>query len=148
MDDELVFTGRIVSGVRKAAFFTQLDWVQNQCLEKLGFRPYPGTLNLEINQDDLPVIENLQKMDTEELIPADPNFCTAKVLTVSLGSARGAIIIPAEDVQVHGKNIVEIIAPIRIKEALKVNDGDSVTVIITEDHLQKGFKGSRIQGFE
>lgn len=74
MVNELVFTGKIVSGVRQAAYFTQLDWVQDQCKDKLGFQPYPGTLNLEINEDDLPVIKNLQEMDTEELIPTDPNF--------------------------------------------------------------------------
>ena len=130
MNKELVLTGKIVSGVRQAAYFTQLDWVQDQCLEKLGFRPYPGTLNVEIEKNSLPVLEKMQKQEATKLIPADPNFCTARVLPVSLGSAKGAIIIPAEDVQVHGKNIVEILAPVSIKDTLNVNDGDSVTVII------------------
>ena len=132
MNKELVLTGKIVSGVRQAAYFTQLDWVQDQCMDKLGFRPYPGTLNLEIEEDGLPVLEELQKQEAKKLIPTDPNFCTARVLPVSLGSERGAIIIPAEDVQVHGKNIVEIIAPLMIKDALNLNDGDSLTVVIKD----------------
>jgi len=132
MDKEWVLTGKIVSGVRQAAYFTQLDWVQDQCMDKLGFRPYPGTLNLEIEEDGLPVLEALQRQEAKKLIPTDPNFCTARVLPVSLGSERGAIIIPAEDVQVHGKNIVEIIAPLMIKDALNLNDGDSLTVAIKD----------------
>ena len=44
-------TGRVVSGARRAAGFTQLDWVQDQCWEKLGFRPFPGTLNVEVVAD-------------------------------------------------------------------------------------------------
>ena len=132
MDKEWVLTGKIVSGVRQAAYFTQLDWVQDQCMDKLGFRPYPGTLNLEIEEDSLPVLEELQKQEAKKLIPTDPNFCTARVLPVSLRSEKGAIIVPAEDVQVHGKNIVEIIAPLRIKDALNLNDGDSLTVVIKD----------------
>lgn len=132
MDKELVLTGKIVSGVGKAAFFTQLDWVQDQCEEKYDFRPYPGTLNLEIKEDGLSVIEALQNRPATELIPTDPNFCTARTLPVSLGSQKGIIIIPAEDVRVHGKNIVEIMAAVRIKDMLNVNDGDVITVLVKD----------------
>jgi CTP-dependent riboflavin kinase len=130
MDKRWVLTGRIVGGVKRAAYFTQLVWVQEQCMEKLGFRPYPGTLNLEILEEGLSILEELRKEEGEKLIPSDPNFCTARVLPVSLGSEKGAIIIPAEDVQVHGKKIVEIIAPRRLKDVLNVNDGSLLTIVI------------------
>jgi len=133
MDKKRTLTGKVVSGVKEAAYFTQLDWVQEQCMEKLGFRPYPGTLNLEIEDNNIPVIEALNKEKHEELIPSDPNFCTAKVLPVSLGDEKGAIIIPAEEVQVHGKRIVEIIASRKLKDALNLNDGDSLTVVIKDN---------------
>ena len=57
MGKDWVIKGKIISGVRKGAYFTPLDWVQTLCMKKLGFRPYPGTLNLEISEDYLPVIE-------------------------------------------------------------------------------------------
>jgi CTP-dependent riboflavin kinase len=132
MNKEFILTGTIISGVRQAAYFTQLDWVQDQCMAKLGFRPHPGTLNLEIEKDSLSVLEKLRKQKAKELIPTDPNFCTARVLPVSLESVKGAIIIPAEDVQVHGKNIVEILAPVSIKEALNVDDGDTIMLVIQD----------------
>lgn len=128
-----LLTGKVVSGIEKAAYFTQLDWVQEQCMEKLGFRPYPGTLNLEISEEDISIIEELQKEEGIKLIPSDPEFCTARVLPVSLGPVTGAIIIPAEDVKVHEMNIVEVMAPIRIKDALKINNGDSLTLVIEMD---------------
>jgi len=123
-------TGEVVTGVKKAAYFTQLNWVQEQCMEKLGFQPYPGTLNLNIVGDDLPVIEELQKEEGVKLIPPDPEFCTARVLSVALGAVRGAIIIPAEDVKVHGKHIIEVMAPVKLRDAFNVNDGNSLTLII------------------
>jgi hypothetical protein len=48
----LILSGTLVSGARQAAFFTQLDWVQSQCLDQLGFRPFPGTLNLRLFESD------------------------------------------------------------------------------------------------
>jgi CTP-dependent riboflavin kinase len=130
MQKEWVLNGKVVSGVRKAAYFTQLDWVQEQCVEKLGFRPYPGTLNVEISEESLSIIEALQKEQGIELIPPDTEFCAARAMLLSVGSVSGAIIIPSEDVRVHGKNIVEIISPLRLKDALQVDDGDSLTLTV------------------
>ena len=130
MQNEWVLNGKVVSGVRKAAYFTQLDWVQEQCMEKLGFRPYPGTLNLEVSEESLPTVEALQKEQGIELIPPNTEFCTARTMLLSVGSVSGAIIIPAEDVRVHGKNIVEVISPLRLKDALQIKDGDSLTLIV------------------
>ncbi len=130
MQNEWVLNGKVVSGVRKAAYFTQLEWVQEQCMEKLGFRPYPGTLNVEISEESLPIVEALQREQGVELIPPDTEFCAARAMLLSVGSVSGAIIIPAEDVRVHGKNIVEVISPLRLKDALQVKDGDSLTLIV------------------
>jgi len=58
-----IITGKIISGIKKGAFFTQLDWVQEQCLEKLGFKPFPGTLNLEIPDESAKTIEALQPQE-------------------------------------------------------------------------------------
>jgi len=41
MKDHRKISGKIVSGVNQGTFFTQLDWIQEQCLEKLGFKPFP-----------------------------------------------------------------------------------------------------------
>ena len=123
-------SGKIVKGIQKASYFTNLDWVQKQCIEKLGFRPYPGTLNLRIEGDALHLLEVLQNEKTEELIPPDPKFCTAKVYPVVIGKEKCALLIPDESVRVHGAAIVEIIAPNRLKDALNVGDGDSLTVVI------------------
>jgi len=124
-------TGRIVKGVRKASFFTELDWVQDQCVAKLGFKPYPGTLNLRIEKG-LSVLDQLQKEACHELIPPTKEFCTAKIYPVIIGNESGAILIPDEDVRVHGSAIVEIISPNRIKDALNVDDGDSLIVVIND----------------
>ncbi|EFK07597.1 conserved hypothetical protein [delta proteobacterium NaphS2] len=131
-DESLELTGRVVSGVQEASFFTGLDWVQEQCMEKLGFRPYPGTLNLsmEILVEGQPTVKDLRKQEGPKLIPPDPNFCAATVLPVYLGGVKGAIVVPAEDVNVHGKQILEVLAPLKLRDCLGVKDGDLVTLVL------------------
>jgi len=121
-------TGKIVSGVKQGAFFTQLDWVQEQCLEKLGFEPYPGTLNLEIAEEKLFIIDELLKKNSIDLIPPNSNFCAGQAAAVSVGGKPAAIVLPAEEVRIHAKNIIEIISHLKLKDALNADDGDYVTL--------------------
>jgi len=130
MEKDLVLSGKIVSGAGEGAYFTQIDWVQQQCAEKLGFKPYPGTLNLEIPEEFLPTLELLNQKTGIELISPDPQFCNALVFRVSLRDISGAVILPDEKVRVHPKNIIEIIAPLNIKASLNVKDGDFVSVVL------------------
>jgi len=122
--------GKVTSGLRQASFFTQLDWVQEQCFEKLGFKPYPGTLNLEIKEESLHIIQALQTKECFKLVPPDPGFCAANTVPVFIESLPGAIIVPSAEVSLHAENILEIIAPVNIKETLNINDGDTVKIII------------------
>lgn len=130
MSKNRVLTGKIVSGIKQGAFFTQLDWVQEQCLEKLGFKPYPGTLNLEIAHENMAIIEDLRPQEGVELVPPDSNFCSGFVFPITVEGISGAIVTPAEDVRVHGKNIIEIISHLGLKDALGVEDGDYVSLIV------------------
>jgi len=126
----LIITGRIVSGAGQGAYFTRIDWVQQQCNEKLGFKPYPGTLNLDISVEDIPIIESLDKEPGIKLISPDPKFCNGKAFVVSLEEISAAIIIPEEKVRVHPQNIIEIIAPLNIKESFNLKDGDRITLFL------------------
>ena len=131
MSNRHVLTGKIVSGAGEASYFTGLDWVHKQCDEKLNFKPYPGTLNIEVDEISLPALRELQKERGIELLSPDPGFCNARSLPAFLTNVGGAIIIPDEEVNIHGKNIVEVIAPVSLKETLSLHDGDRITLIVT-----------------
>lgn len=128
MKDHRNISGKIVSGVKQGAFFTQLDWVQEQCLQKLGFKLFPGTLNLEIADEDVAIIEAFQVHEGIELVPPDSNFCSGFIFPITIEGISGAIVAPAADVRVHAKNIIEIISYLGLKNALSVEDGDWVTL--------------------
>jgi len=130
MSDKLKISGKIVSGAKQGAFFTQLEWVQAQCLEKLGFAPWPGTLNLEISMDHAALIEELKVKEGRELVSPNADYCSGHVFPVSIKGVPAAVVLPAEDVRVHGNNIIEIISPDSLKDALDVKDGDWVCLEI------------------
>jgi len=141
MKKELALSGKVVSGIKQGAFFVSLDWFQKQCLEKLGFKPYPGTLNLELSLENMAIIDELEQENGVEFIPSNATFCTGRAFPVLLEGVRGAIIIPAEEVRVHGKNTVEVIAPLRLKEVLDLKDGDFIRLSF-ESALLEGMKYS------
>ncbi len=132
----MTLSGKIVSGVKQGAFFTQLDWFKAQCQAQLGFKPYAGTLNLEISTDDVPKIEVLEQEAEIEFIPPDSMFCSGKAYPVMVEGIRAAIVLPAEEVRVHGKNIIEIISDLKLKDALEVDDGDSVELKIVVSYAR------------
>lgn len=137
MSDHWKITGKIVSGIGQGAIFTKLDWVQTQCLQKLGFKPFPGTLNLKISNENLAIIETMQPQEGIELVPPDSTFCSGLVFPLTVEGISGAMVAPAADVRVHAKNIIEIISPLRLKDALGVENGDQVTVTIDSPQRYK-----------
>lgn len=132
MNVDSTLTGKIFSGEGQAAFFTQLDWVREQCLTHLGFTPYPGTLNLVIADADADLLESFRQPEAMALIPPDPEFCRAQILPVTIRGIRGAIVIPARDVHVHATNVVEVIAPVCLKDVLGLHDGDVLKIVFME----------------
>ena len=136
MVDPVKIRGKVVSGARNAAYFTQVEWVQTQCSEKLGFKPYPGTLNLEISAQDRLLLESAVRDQGADLIPPESGFCAAKALPLRVGSVSGAFVLPAKEVRIHADEIVEVMAPVCLREALDLRDGDEVALLLEDSSLQ------------
>ncbi len=124
--------GRIVSGLRVAAGFTELEWVKRQFEEKLGFTPYPGTLNLKIEEKDAAALKSfLSGATLIKIIPETDDYCMGYCFPARLEKGiKAAIVIPGVDDYPVEK--LEIIAPLQIKESLKVKDGDIIYVELPE----------------
>ncbi len=127
MKQKKTFTGKIVSGAGKAAFFTRLDWVVEQCFAKLGFAPFPGTLNVEILPESDIRTETLRTGRVIDLLSPDPANCASQVVPVLLEGIPAAVIIPEEKVRIHDRDIIEVLAPVNLREVLQKGDGDLVS---------------------
>ena len=128
-----IIKGRVFSGLGEGAYFTQIDWVKQQCLEKLGFIPFAGTLNLHVNEDYLNLTQQARSAAEIDVVPPSPDFCPAKAIPVSIGNIKAAIIVPhAEEFtdDVHPADIIEVIAPVEVKKALDIKDGDELVITL------------------
>ena len=121
-------SGIVKSGVGKGAFFTQVDWVVKQCEAMLGYKPFPGTLNVHVHDEDLEKLEQFLATSDGTLIPDDPKFCAAHVKKIKVNNLAAAIVLPSQDVRIHENRVVEIIAARNLKQALSIEDGDQVTL--------------------
>lgn len=131
MKKEHGLRGSVFSGLGQGRYFTQLDWVKDQCRDKVGFIPYPGTLNVRIEDRYLPVVASLRKKEGIRLIPPNAQSCEGKGYRASLNGTPVAIVIPMVDD--YPRDILEIIAPVNLRETLSLTDGSKVAVAPEEN---------------
>lgn len=127
--------GVIFSDLGQASKFMALDWVQEALRQLLGFAPYPATLNVRPSTpQDAQLWEEIQReIAAVPLPPLEVGFCSADLYLVNvkrlLGNGelvRGAVLLPA--VIDYPKDKIEIIAQVRVKDALCVKDGDCLVL--------------------
>ena len=120
--------GRLVQGLGEASEFTQLSWVITQCHEKLGFKPYPGTVNLEVIPEDLQCWEEIKRQPGITLSSPNPAFCDAACHAVSIDGQqlKAAAIVP--HVAGYPPDKLELLASGPVVETLGLTPGQELTV--------------------
>ena len=119
--------GRLVSGLGEAPEFTQLSWVIDQCREKLGFAPFPGTVNLEVVEEDVALWEELKGRPGATLVPPNPAFCDARCHPVSIaGRINGATIEP--HVPGYPPAKLELLSPSPVVDTLGLIIGQEIEI--------------------
>jgi riboflavin kinase, archaea type len=113
-----------------------LDWVQEALAKSLNFTPFPATLNVRPKgEDDARVWAAIQSdWPGIPLAPVDGGFCSARLYRVKVegpsdaenSKAKGAVLLP--NVTGYPKDKIEIVAPVRLKSVLGVEDGDQLTL--------------------
>ena len=113
-------TGTIVSGLGEGArYVKRYHFVIKTVLD---FEPFPGTLNLRTAGVPAAFLENSLTLNA----PTGGLFqVSAKPATIN-GNIQGAILRP--DKTNHPPEILEVIAPVNIKQTLGLKDGDQVEV--------------------
>lgn len=129
-------SGRVTSGLGEGSKFTALGWVRRQFRARLGFVPYPGTLNLEVRGAGWRALRQMLRREKGiPIVPAE-GFCAAKCFRVILDDTlEGAAVFP--DVPNYPPDKLEIIAPHPVRHRLGLKDRDRVRVRI----MVKGKRG-------
>jgi catechol 2,3-dioxygenase-like lactoylglutathione lyase family enzyme len=136
--------GKVSSGVNRGQHFTQLDWARAQFIEKLEIDPFPGTLNLVLDDPDSKAAWSALR-DTPGIRIDKPGdntgHCEARCYRVRVaGRVNGAIVLP--EVGSDPQSQIEIIAPIGLRNELEIRDGDDIVLEITQARQQPATGGA------
>ncbi|MBP1733214.1 MAG: DNA-binding domain in riboflavin kinase [Deltaproteobacteria bacterium] len=115
--------GTIVKGLGESGKFLAIDWVSRAVCDTFQFTPFSGTLNIDVAE---PSIQRaLKERGTEKLASRAEGLCDALTFRgVINGRYPAGVIIPL--VPNYPEQILEIVAPVHLKNALGLNDGDEV----------------------
>ena len=126
--------GRLATGIGMGTSFTQLPWAKEQFIDRVGVDPFPGTINVIVDDPEaMPVWVRLKQTTGIRMDNPDdgPHDCDAKCWLVSInGKIDGAIVYPLVDAYPPAQ--VEVIAPVGVRDALRIEDGDTVTLTIRD----------------
>lgn len=128
---------KITSGLGEGKYYMSFSQYKKQFIEKLGFEPFEGTLNLEVDIAKVnnfllnSVCININGFETKER-----TFGGLKAFNVKVSAKNNknnkkinaALIMP--DRTHHDKNIVEVIADKNLRNKLKLRDNQDIEITL------------------
>jgi riboflavin kinase len=121
-------SGTVITGLGEGGYYLSQEGYLKQFQEMLGFRPYPGTLDIKLDEGSLGLREMLFRMPMEEVKgfrTEEREFGPVKFVRAKIGKNAAAVIFPA---RTHHSDVVELIAPVNLRKSLGLRDGSRVTV--------------------
>jgi riboflavin kinase, archaea type len=125
--------GTVFTGLGEGAYYLAKEHYRKQIAEKLGFEPYPGTLNLKLSGDyDTKTrmeIEAYPAIEISGFKNEDRTFGLVKCYPVTIDNkVKGALITALRSH--YDVSVLEIIAPVCLRKQLCLKDGNKVKVEI------------------
>ncbi len=118
--------GKIASGLGEGQYYISVGGYRNQFKEKLGFDPYPGTLNLKLVEPFAQTAAGSIKI--EGFKDENRTFGECRCYPVKINGIKGAIVRPERSS--YPANLVEVIAPVNLRKTFSLSDGDEVEVML------------------
>jgi riboflavin kinase len=127
----ITLEGVVFTGLGEGAYYISKELYRKQFIEKLGFEPYPGTLNLKLTTDyDVKTRSELEAypaVEIEGFRNEDRTFGSVKCYPVTIeNKVKGALILALRSH--YDASVIEIIAPVFLRNHLKLKDGHKVKV--------------------
>lgn len=126
------FEGIVVSGMGEGAYYMSLAGYKKQFLDKLGYEPYPGTLNIRLSD---PVYMTARRelgrhpsIFVDGFSDGTRTYGWVKCYRASInGAVDNAAVLVLERTH-YDDSMLEVIAPMSIKEVAGIRNGDKVRV--------------------
>ena len=126
----LEFHGTIISGMGEGAYYMSMKGYTKQFKTKLGYVPFPGTLNVKLK--DKESIEAKRSLDAYNTVLVDGfsdgkrTYGWVKCYPAKINGINAALILLERTH--HDDSIIELISEENIKKATKLSTGSKVTI--------------------
>ncbi len=125
--------GTVFTGLGEGAYYVSKPDYRKQIVEKLGFEPYPGTLNVKLSSDyDIKTRMELEAYPAIEItgfLGEERSFGLVKCYPAIIGGkVKGALVTAMRSH--YDSSVLEIIAPVCLRKQLTLKDGHKVKVEI------------------
>ncbi|MCW4000923.1 MAG: DUF120 domain-containing protein [Candidatus Bathyarchaeota archaeon] len=125
--------GTVFTGLGEGAYYISKPDYKKQIVEKIGFEPYPGTLNVKLTSDyDIKTRTELETYPAVEVMGfqgEDRSFGLVKCYPAIIGGKiEGALVTALRSH--YDASVLEIIAPVCLRKQLGLKDGAKVKVEI------------------
>ncbi|MEM3550012.1 MAG: DUF120 domain-containing protein [Candidatus Bathyarchaeia archaeon] len=127
----ITLEGVVFTGLGEGAYYVTRDHYRKQFIEKLGFDPYPGTLNLKLTSEyDIKTRSELEAypaIEVEGFKSEDRTFGAVKCYPAIIeNKVKGALV---SALRCHyNSSVIEVIAPICLRKHFTLKDGHKVKV--------------------
>lgn len=126
--------GTVFTGLGEGAYYISKPDYKKQILEKMGFEPYPGTLNVKLNSDyDIKTRKDLEAYPAVEVMGFQNETRTFGLVkcypAIIGGTVKGALVTALRSH--YDASVLEIIAPVCLRKQLGLKDGNKVKVEIS-----------------
>lgn len=127
----ITFEGVIFSGLGEGAYYVTRKAYREQFIEKLGFDPYPGTLNLKLASEyDVKTRVELETYPAMEIIGfknEDRTYGSVRCFHALINNKeKGAVVCALRSH--YNTSVIEVISPVYLRGRLKLKDGNKVKV--------------------
>ena len=127
------FEGNVISGMGEGAYYMSLEGYRRQFREKLGYEPYPGTLNIRLT-DQIYMNGRLELGKHPSIFingfsdgTRTYGWVKCYRATINDGAIDNAAVLVLERTH-YDDSMLEVIAPISIKQAAGIKNGDRIKV--------------------
>jgi riboflavin kinase len=126
-----VLKGQVITGLGEGQYYISLEGYRAQFREKLGFDPFPGTLNIRLDKSSIELRKRINPgVRISGFTDHNRTFGSGSCFNININGIKGAVIIPERTH--YPEDIIEVIAPVNLREHLDFKDGSKVHVEVLE----------------
>ncbi len=127
---QVALTGAVKAGLGEGRYYLSRPGYVSQFKAKLGWEPFPGTLNLDLGDGEAAKLELLRRnpVHTIDAFAAEGRtFGAVSCFPATVGGHACAAILPH---RTHYTTTLELIAPVRLRDAIPCQDGQRLAVAV------------------